>query len=188
MKRLGAGLVTLTTMVACGGGGSAGVSPDGGGDVTRSSTVDSTKVCGFFLAKDCPGAENTPGNLTKCADAYDLGATRGCGAYIEKGWSCLEKKGASALTCTQGDVYVTDPACEEAGMVMARCVTAVVDSGCYGGACAYSTDCPDGWSCNDAVGQCFQKARACIGLPCKYSSDCSSLAKCNEALGVCVPL
>ena len=152
---------------------------------STSSSVSSADICSFFLAKDCPGAENTPAHQTACVQAYDVAATRGCEPFIEKGWACLATKGASALTCEANDVYVTDPTCAESGTVMAKCVGAVNDPQCYGGSCKSYTDCPAGWSCNETLGQCYDNSHECLGAPCASFTDCSAGTTCNSALQVC---
>ncbi len=189
----------LTTLVlslatACSAGAPSNPTPaddDAGGAETSTSkdagttTVSSADVCNFLLAKNCPGAENTPGHLSACTQAFDLGAQRGCASYIEKGWSCLKGKNASALTCQFNDVYVTDPQCAESGTAMTKCASAMADPRCYAGSCKSFTDCPTGYSCNEKIGQCFDNAHSCLGAPCDSFTDCSTGETCNQALKLC---
>lgn len=172
------------------GGGPTGGNADGGASNTddgasSTSSVPSADICSFLLAPNCPGVENTPAHETTCEQAYDVAATRGCKTFIDQGWACLATKDSSALTCAGGDEYVTDPTCQQPGTVMIKCVGAVNDPACYGGACSSFTDCPSGWSCNTAIGQCYDDAHACLGLPCDSFTDCSAGTTCNSALKVC---
>ena len=164
--------------------------PDAGSDGaaadSSSASVPSADICNFLLAKTCNGVDPTPAQRDACKAAFDVSATRGCKPYIDKGWACLSTKSpATALGCQLGELVVVDPTCAESGTAMARCAGAVSDPKCYGGSCTSFTDCPTGWSCNEAIGQCFDNAHSCIGAPCSSFTDCSTGTTCNKALKLC---
>lgn len=182
-RNLHALVFSSIAVVACSSATSPTPTDDSG--LPTASSVPSADICSFFLAKNCPGVENTAAHQSACQQAYDVAATRGCKSFIDDGWSCLSSKDESALTCTADDVYVTDPTCAQPAIVMEKCVVAVNDPQCYGGACKSFADCPSGWSCNEALGQCYDDSHACLGAPCKSFADCSSGTTCNSALEVC---
>ncbi len=184
--------IAISAAVGCSSASPTPSTTDGGdeqdsgsGDDSATSGVPSGPICDLFLSKNCPGVENTPAHRALCVQAYDVAATRGCKPYIDKGWACLGAKGASALTCQFNDVFVTDPTCAESGTAMAKCTSAVTDPKCYAGSCTSFTDCPTGYSCNLALGQCFDNAHSCIGAPCNSFTDCSTGTTCNQALKLC---
>jgi hypothetical protein len=66
------------------------------------------------------------------------------------------------------------------------CVSSVNHNECAGVVCKYSTDCPSGYTCNDATGRCVSKSASfCVGLPCKYGMDCPTGLTCNNGTGQC---
>ncbi len=190
-----AALPFALALTACSGAGSSpqpqddAAAADGGSEASfdsSSATVPSDEICNFLLAKTCNGVNPTPAQRSTCKTAFDVSATRGCKPYIDKGWSCLSTKSpAAALGCQLGELVVVDPTCAESGTAMAKCAGAMSDPKCYGGSGTSFTDCPTGWSCNEAIGQCFDNAHSCIGAPCSSFTDCSTGTTCNQALKMC---
>lgn len=183
--------VSSASLLACSGGsGTSQPHDDAGADGSTadssSASVPSSDICNFLLAKTCNGVPPTQQQRDTCKSAFDVSANRGCKPYIDKGWGCLSSKDPStALGCQLGELVVSDPTCAESGTAMARCAGAMSDPKCYGGSCTSFTDCPTGWSCNEAIGQCFDNAHSCIGAPCSSFTDCSTGTTCNQALKLC---
>ncbi len=161
LKRIG--LIGLTSaaltfvFAACGEGGGPG-----GATCTSDADCATTEIChpqAQVCVQTCTSSADCPDSAKTC-EAIDgtAGGDAGTGTSICK---CT----TDAL-CAGGNALGSSTICSKAFEV---CVTK----------CGSNTDCPSGFECDTATGQCAAAA-------CDSNDDCPSGQTCNTSSGQCV--
>lgn len=147
-------------------------------DAFAANAVDAQNACG----SDIPA-----GGEAALAQACRKGLESAslCGGDPGAGLDCFRSTDPTDWVCYAGEVL---PSCNndiEAALGM-YCLVKLGDPKCASISCENSLDCPTGYSCNDATGQCFSQSANCVGLPCENSLDCPTGEVCNDAEHACI--
>lgn len=124
-----------------------------------------------------------------CVTAFNTANERGCGEWLDDLETWVESSAAPYMCQSFGSTTfpAMSPGAPQNAQIGDACTAAIVRNSCYGIACENFTDCPSGWSCNEAIGHCFDSAStSCAGVPCNSFTDCATGDSCNEAVGICI--
>ncbi|MBK7864442.1 MAG: hypothetical protein IPJ65_38730 [Archangiaceae bacterium] len=189
----GGGAGTAGGSASAGGAGTAGGSGTAGGaggsaGGSSPSALDQAQCeagLNRFAAAGCSdAAQYTQLKQTVCPKVSNASSAV-CSAALTRAEGTYSQLQSASFYCTSfGTTDSADPAAVDF-LLAVFCVTSMNSNLCAGLACAYNTDCPTGYTCNDATDKCVKTDAACIGLPCKYNVDCPTGLTCNNAIGQC---
>jgi hypothetical protein len=183
-------LISLSlTLVACSAGSTTHDAPppaphdDAGG---ANASVNAADICQAIVADVASCSTVTE---SACESVIDTASKRGCAQWLPAlaSW-CTTSDHAYACTSmpvagTYGQISADAPV---DAVIADACTGAVNKTECWSIDCANSTDCPTGYTCNDATAHCVSWDGKCFGLPCASFTDCPTGETCSTEIGVCI--